>query len=152
MALLEILNRAERVAVSQRFQLVSGVQEILKSYKAATRDIRARLLSTPKPGALYFSLREFPLEILLYAMARSTEERIRAQIVTFLRDLRTLKLSISGDDVMRLGLAQGPMVREALDRVLRARIDGEAPDREAQLKIAAGIVRELIPGSTSSTN
>ncbi len=45
MALLEKLDRQERVDVSARLQLTSRVQEILKYYKSNTKDIRARLLS-----------------------------------------------------------------------------------------------------------
>ena len=141
MAILEKLDRAERTAVSQRFQLTTPVQEMLRYYKANTRDIRLRLLTRPdlKPGLLYFSLREFPLEVLLYAMARSSEDSVRPQISHYLRDLRGVKLSVKGDDLIRLGIPKGPQIREALDEVLKAKLDGNADSREEQLQIAERI-------------
>jgi tRNA nucleotidyltransferase (CCA-adding enzyme) len=145
MALLEKLDRSERLTVGQRFQLTSGFMEILRYYKANTKDIRARLVSkaTLKPSAMHFSLREFPLEVLLYAMARSPEENIRRQIAFYLRDLRGTKLLIKGDDLLRMGLPPGPMVKEALDEVLRAQLDGAARNRQEQLQIAAQVVEQM---------
>jgi len=136
MALMEKLDRPERMAVSQRFQLTTSVQEMLRHYKSNTRDIRLRLLNRPdlKPGVLYFSLREFPLEVLLYAMARSSEDSIRTQIARYLRDLRGVKLSIKGDDLIKLGIPKGPQIREVLDEVLKAKLDGIADSREEQLQ------------------
>ncbi len=138
MAILEKLDRADRLVVSQRFQLTTAVQEMLKHYKSNTRDIRLRLLNRPnlKPSLLYFSLREFPLEVLLYAMARSSEEPARTQIARFLRDLRSVKLSIKGDDLLKLGIPRGPQIREVLDEVLKAKLDGIADSREEQLQVA----------------
>ncbi len=142
MALLEKLDRAERTEISQRFQLTTDVQEVLKFYKSDTKDIRARLMGNTdkKLSALYFSLREFPLEVLLYAMARSSEEEIRQQIVLYLRDLRAVRLDIKGDDLIELGMPRGPAIKETLEAVLRARLDGRTPDRQTQLEEAARLV------------
>lgn len=141
MALLEKLNRTERIAVAQKFQLTSDVQEMLRFYKSNTKDIHARLRGTQKPSSLYFSLKEYPVEVLLYAMARAGEEGIQQQIATYLRDLRGRKLQITGDDVMKLGLPQGPKIKETLDQVLRVHLDGGAPDRDRQLEAASQIVQ-----------
>jgi tRNA nucleotidyltransferase (CCA-adding enzyme) len=145
MALLEKLDRVERMEVSQRFQLTTGVQEILKFYKANTKDIRARLIgrSEMTAGDLYFSLQEFPLEVLLYSMARFSEEHIRREIVRYLSALRNVKLEIKGNDVLKLGLSRGPNVKEVLEEVLRARLNGQAPDRPSQLQAATRAIERL---------
>ena len=142
MALLEKLDRQERVEVSSRLQLTSRVQEILKYYKSNTKDVRARLLARhhPKPSDTYFSLHEYPLEVILYAMARSPEDLIRSQILAYLRDYRAIRLEITGDDILQLGAGPGPEIKEILDQVLRARLNSQAPDRESQLKVAASLV------------
>ena len=97
----------------------------------------ARLKTAMNSSALYFSLREYPLEVLLYAMARIEEQEYTQLIATYIRDLRGIKLEINGDDVVKLGMKQGPEVRELLDDVLKARLDGRAPTREEQLKLAS---------------
>jgi tRNA nucleotidyltransferase (CCA-adding enzyme) len=143
MALLEKLDRQERMDVSARLQLTARVQDLLKYYKSNTKDIRARLLSKsqPKPGDTYFSLQEFPQEVILYAMARSSEDLIRGQILFYLRDYRTVRLEITGDDVMQLGAGPGPEIKEILENVLRARLNGEAPGRNAQLVLAKKLIK-----------
>ena len=59
-------------------------------------------------SSLYFSLREYPLEVLLYAMARIEEQEYSQRIATYIRDLRGIKLEINGDDLVKLGMKQGP--------------------------------------------
>jgi len=142
MAVLEKLDRQERMDVAARLQLTAKVQGVLKDYKSSTKDIRARLLaqSQPKPGDIYFSLHEFPQEIILYAMARSTEETIRQRIGAYLIDYRKVKLEISGNDILQLGSHPGPEIKEVLDQILRARLNGEAPDRAGQLALATAIL------------
>lgn len=138
MALLEKLNRAERMAVAQRFQLVSSVQEILRFYKSNIRDIFSRLKTGDNTSSLYFSLREYSLEVLLYAMARIEEQDYKQRIANYIRDLRDIRLDINGDDLVQLGMKQGPEIRELLDEVMKAKLNGQTPDRDAQLKFAAG--------------
>jgi tRNA nucleotidyltransferase (CCA-adding enzyme) len=146
MALLEKLDRQERMEVAARLQLTARVQEILRFYKSNTKDIRARLLARAeqKPGDTYFSLREFSQEVILYAMARSSEESIREQIREYLHEYRNVRLEITGDDVLKLGSARGPQIKEVLDKVLRARLNGEVPDRDAQLKLAERLLKPQI--------
>ena len=81
MALLEKLNRAERMRCSRkRFQLLSAVQEILRFYKINVRDMFSRLKTATNSSSLYFSLREYPLEVILYAMARIEEQDYKQRI------------------------------------------------------------------------
>jgi tRNA nucleotidyltransferase (CCA-adding enzyme) len=144
MALLEKLDRQERIEVSSRLQLTARVQEILKYYKSNTKDIRARLMSRtqPAPSDTYFSLHEFPQEVILYAMARSSEDLIRQQILAFFQDYRNKKLAITGDDILKLGAGPGPEIKDILDEVLRARLNGLAPDRETQLQVAQRVIKD----------
>lgn len=137
LALLEKLDRDERTNVAQRFQLTADYQEIIRTYKSDTRDIFARLQGQNlKRSELYFALNEYPLEVLLYATARMTGDGLRLHITRFLRELRNVKLSINGDDLLEMGVPRGPRVREILNQVTAAMLDGLAPDRESQLATA----------------
>ena len=46
-----------------------------------------------------------------------------------------MRLAIDGDDLVAAGLS-GPAVGRALDAAMGAALDGEAVDREAQLRVA----------------
>ncbi len=150
MALLEKLNKPERMAVAMRLQLTARVHEVLKHYKTNAKDIRSRLLAHPqaRPADTYFSLRDYPLEVLLYTLARSIEEPIRHQIVAYIRDYRSVKISINGNDLLRLGAERGPGIKDVLEKVLRAHLNGEASGREEQLTIAGKLLKEGEPSES----
>jgi tRNA nucleotidyltransferase (CCA-adding enzyme) len=142
MAILEKLDRQERMEVSARLQFTARVQDVLKYYKSNTKDIRARLISrqNPKPADTYFSLSEFPQETILYAMARSPEQLVRQQIGAYLIDYRKVKLEITGDDILQMGSAPGPHIKDLLDQALKAKLNGDAPNRESQLQFARSLL------------
>ena len=142
MALLEKLDRQERMVVATRLQLTARVQEILRYYKSNTKDIRARLLGRPhpRPADTYFALQEYDREVLLYTLARSSEELIRSQLLAYLQEYQFAKLQISGDDILALGAPRGPAIKHLLDDVLRAHLNGEAPGRDEQMRIVSRLL------------
>ena len=60
----------------------------------------------------------------------------------WLMRLRTLALEITGDDLLAAGVPQGPSVGIGLAAARAALLDGEAPDRAAQLAVALAAVRQ----------
>jgi hypothetical protein len=59
----------------------------------------------------------------------------RAAARTWLDEVRRVQLAIDGDDLIAAGLS-GPAVGRALEAAMAAALDGEAPDRESQLRVA----------------
>ena len=51
-------------------------------------------------------------------------------------DWRDVRLEISGDDLIAAGVAEGPAIGRGLAAALRAKLDGEAPARDDELRIA----------------
>jgi tRNA nucleotidyltransferase (CCA-adding enzyme) len=56
----------------------------------------------------------------------------------WLDDLRHVRLEITGDDLLRAGVPQGPEIGERLRRTLDRKLDGEVRGREAELRAALG--------------
>ncbi len=54
----------------------------------------------------------------------------------WLQSLRDVELEISGADLLAEGIAAGPEMGLRLGRALAAKLDGEAPDRDAELSVA----------------
>jgi len=92
-------------------------------------------------SGLYFLLQPLPIEGTLYLMASSKLEEIRKQISLFLSQLKDASIEISGRDLIDFGLQTGPSFGSILNEVLRAKLDGKAKDRQAQLKLAKELVR-----------
>ncbi|MDX6665695.1 MAG: hypothetical protein QOG68_1901 [Solirubrobacteraceae bacterium] len=84
-----------------------------------------------------------PSEIAAAARRRSPEEVALAGALgpadaarAWLDELRDVHLEITGDDLLAEGIPPGPEMGRRLGRALVAKLDGEAPDRAAELAAA----------------
>lgn len=59
-----------------------------------------------------------------------------SQSLTWLQELRHLKLDITGNDLINHGIPEGPRLGEALQAAKDALYDGTATDRDSQLQVA----------------
>ena len=83
------------------------------------------------PSAIWALLRREGPETVALAGALGAPEPARR----WLEQLRHAKLAITGDELVAAGL-EGPAVGAALDAATAALLDGEAPERDAQLAAA----------------
>jgi len=51
------------------------------------------------------------------------------RLTEFIEKLRYIKPALNGEDLKKLGVAQGPEIKEMLHRLLEARLYGEAATR-----------------------
>jgi tRNA nucleotidyltransferase (CCA-adding enzyme) len=111
-------------------------------FTARERDIvvaaatRARSLAPVMGGidnasGLWALLRREAPETVALAGALGAHDAAR----TWLDEVRRVRLAIDGDDLIAAGLS-GPAVGRALEAAMAAALDGEAPDRESQLRVA----------------
>jgi tRNA nucleotidyltransferase (CCA-adding enzyme) len=99
--------------------------------------IEERLARARRPSEIAAAVRGAPLEAVALAGALGAESAARAWI----EDLRGMRLAIDGADLLAAGVPQGEAVGRGLAAALRARLDGEAPDRDAQLAAALAAAR-----------
>ncbi|HEV7771660.1 MAG TPA: hypothetical protein VGO48_00065 [Conexibacter sp.] len=99
---------------------------------AQAEDIEGRLTRASRPSEIAVAVRGAPVEAVAMAGALGPERAARSWI----DDLRHVQLEIDGADLLAAGIPQGEAVGRALAVALSARLDGTAPDRDAQLAIA----------------
>jgi tRNA nucleotidyltransferase (CCA-adding enzyme) len=89
------------------------------------------------PASITRRLKGVPAEgliLLRTALAREAEaERLRKTLERFVDEWRKIKLEVTGEDLKALGYRPGPAMGEALRAALDAKINGELPDRAAEL-------------------
>jgi tRNA nucleotidyltransferase (CCA-adding enzyme) len=73
----------------------------------------------------------------LYALALERLEPLER----YFRDLRRVRLEIGGAELAELGLGESPRVGEVLGELRRRKLNGELPDRAAELAAAEELVR-----------
>jgi tRNA nucleotidyltransferase (CCA-adding enzyme) len=100
-----------------------------------------------KRSEIYFWLAEFPVELLLYLMAKSRLEGVRKYISIYFTQLQGVRCAITGSDLQALGVPAGPHFRAILDTVFRARLDNEALSRDEELCIARRELKLISTGT-----
>ncbi len=98
----------------------------------------APLEAAGRPSALRAAVGAAPPEAIALAGARGAAAPARR----WLDELRHVGLDIGGEDLTAAGVPEGPAIGRGLATALDRRLDGEAPDRAAQLAAALQAARE----------
>ena len=86
-----------------------------------------------RPSEVRFLLDREPVEAVALAGALGAREHVRA----YLDELRHVRLSITGRDLLAAGVPEGPQIGRRLRATLAARLDGEVPaGRDSELAAA----------------
>jgi tRNA nucleotidyltransferase (CCA-adding enzyme) len=102
--------------------------------EAASRshELAERLSKTASRSGIATTVGSFGIETVALASSQGAP----SQSQTWLRDLRHLSLDITGEDLIRHGIPEGPAIGKALATARAALMDGTATDRESQLQVA----------------
>jgi tRNA nucleotidyltransferase (CCA-adding enzyme) len=88
-----------------------------------------------KPSDIYRLLHGYPATAI-QANALASESAIATQHLNlYLHKLRYVKPVLNGDDLKRLGISAGPKIREILDSLQKAKLDGKVRTRKDEEKL-----------------
>jgi tRNA nucleotidyltransferase (CCA-adding enzyme) len=99
---------------------------------AKATELAQRLLEATSGSDIARAVGSFGIETVALASSQGAPSQSR----TWLQDLRHRSLDITGADLIDHGMAEGPRLGEALQAARDALNDGEALDRESQLRVA----------------
>lgn len=129
------LPPAERRACRQKY--VHGRRgEKAAVWEYDCHAIITRLAAAQDRYVIYEILRNLAPEIWANLLL---EDTVAAKVQLFVQDLRTTQLSISGDDIIALGVPKGRRVGEILRQVLAAKINGAVTSPEQERELAAAL-------------
>lgn len=150
LTLIQSLHRTQAAEVCRRLPLTKRLRRLctedLGRTAATLRALCAgeRMASSRVYELLH--LTPIPLLLLWLAMTESPRRggtRGRARLVHYLTTLRAVRLAVSGHDLKRLGVEEGPRYRMLLSRLLRARLDGRVRSRAGELALVKREVERL---------
>jgi tRNA nucleotidyltransferase (CCA-adding enzyme) len=75
-------------------------------------------------SVVYRKISVFRIELILYMMAATKNERIKRSISNYFTQLRHISTTIKGKDLKKLGIEPGPIYRKILDAVLDGKLNG----------------------------
>ncbi len=87
----------------------------------------------PKNSEIYAWLNGFSIEVILYLMARSENEKLRKWISLYVTDLRKEKVILDGTALISLGFAPGKYFQVIFKTLLDARLNNEIETREDEV-------------------
>ncbi len=93
-----------------------------------------------RPSRIYRILKGLSPEALVYFYAIQKKEVGRKRMKEFIGKYRTKRTHITGEDIKRLGITEGPIYKKILDEVLNAKIDGQVESFEDEMDLARKIV------------
>ncbi|OIP50413.1 MAG: prohead protease [Desulfobacterales bacterium CG2_30_60_27] len=95
----------------------------------------------PRPSAIYWLMQGLSAEGILFLMGVTRNKASKRSISLFVTHLRHVKPELTGDDLKKMGYPAGPVFQTILTGLLKAKLDGLAPDRAAE----AALVRRQYP-------
>jgi tRNA nucleotidyltransferase (CCA-adding enzyme) len=101
---------------------------------------KMRSLSTPgvSPATIYNLLRDFSPPAL-EANSLVTQSAVAGQAIhLFLNRLKDVQVSLTGDDLIEMGIAPGPQIKEILDLLHQAKLNGKINTRHDEEEVIKG--------------
>jgi tRNA nucleotidyltransferase (CCA-adding enzyme) len=130
---------AEARLLLDRLQFTAGERDRALAAASACIDLPDRLAEIDRPSALRQALGGTPTEGVALAGALAPAPGAR-NAARWLRELRHVRLAITGDELLGAGIAAGPEIGRRLEATLERLLDGELPDDpQAQLKAALAL-------------
>lgn len=103
---------------------------------------RLRRRRNPRPADIYRMLSGIPDEALLYLMAKTKSDSIRRHLSAYVTTYRSVTPMMTGADLQRLGINPGPIYRKILNRLLEARLNGDATTEAEERALAMRLAKE----------
>ncbi|MFH1662556.1 MAG: CCA tRNA nucleotidyltransferase [Chloroflexota bacterium] len=134
-----------RLADNEKEQFISHLR-LPKSTAQILRDsggIRTKLKELAgtaiKPSSIYHLLYGYSPQAITASIIANDSEESRRHMQLHMDKLRHIKPLLTGNDLMEMGIPLGPRIKEVLNKLLDARLDGEVKTREDEERVVRGL-------------
>ena len=113
-----------------------------------TGNIKDKLQSladpTLPPSSIYHLLHGYSLLAITANSLASDSPTARQHIHQFLNKLHYVKPTLTGDDLKRMGIPPGPRIKETLQLLHEARLDGKVESKQGEEEMVKGVVGSVV--------
>jgi tRNA nucleotidyltransferase (CCA-adding enzyme) len=119
----EVRDVCRRLSLSEKKgeKILIGRRDVEETLREMAR--RLNLKRRTRRSKMYELLEPLSTEVKLFMMAKATRKEMKQWISLFFTTLRGQRPLLKGKDLIRLGVRPGPIMKEILADLLRARID-----------------------------
>jgi tRNA nucleotidyltransferase (CCA-adding enzyme) len=132
-----------RLAISERYRQQLHLNRINALKVLQHIESRCKDAAPVHNDEIYHLLKPLPIELLFHLMALTNHDQIKKLISLFVTKLRYMQCTIKGEDIVRLGAPQGPLIGKILGLVLNARLNGEVGTADEELLLARKLLLSL---------
>ncbi|MGD9118229.1 MAG: hypothetical protein PVJ08_05775 [Dehalococcoidia bacterium] len=129
------LTKEETDRFISRLRLPKVLAQIL--IDTASLKSKMRLLATPglSPSGIFRLLESYSSPAMV-ANSIATESPTASQnIHHYLTRLKYIEIALTGDDLIKMGVTTGPEIREIMERLQKARLDGEIASKDDEVEL-----------------
>jgi len=110
-----------------------------------TISLKARLPSFADPeltpSGIYHLLHSYSPQAVTANSLACDSPVAHQHIQLFLDKLRYVKLVLTGNDLQKMGIAPGPQIKEILQRLHEARLDGKVTSKREEIEMVKSLLR-----------
>ncbi|MDO8634783.1 MAG: CCA tRNA nucleotidyltransferase [Dehalococcoidia bacterium] len=129
------LDLADTEQFIARMRFPQKVSQILRQTLELKTKLPLLASADLLPSDIYRLLKEYsPTAIQANALATSSLQ-VRQNLYLYLDKLRFARLLLKGNDLVAMGVEPGPILGKLLDRLMKAKLNGEAPTREDEIRL-----------------
>lgn len=132
-----LTNKANEHLIS-RLRLPKSLTQTLRD----TNSLKTKLesLANPElsPSSIYHLLHGYSLPAIMANSLAADSSISRQYIQLFLNKLRYVKPALTGDDLKRIGITPGPRIKEILNLLHEARLDGKVTSKKGEEEMVKG--------------
>ena len=126
------LNMAALEQVISYLRFPRSVAQTLEDAIKLKNDLHILAEPALKPSLIYRSLCHYPQTAILANLLAADSIIVRQRIEFYLNKLRHVQPALTGDDLREMGVSSGPRIKEILDTLREARLDGKVTTEEEE--------------------
>ena len=147
-ALFSPLSAADGLAVIQRLRLWGRRASVARDTIEVRGKEREIGEAAERPSDLYRILEPFAPQAIAAITRLTRDPSVRLALSRYMNELRFVRSSLTGDDLLEMGADQGPLVGKILAELRDARLDGKLSDREEERALAQVLLARKQEGAT----
>ncbi|MFC2004125.1 CCA tRNA nucleotidyltransferase [Chloroflexota bacterium] len=134
------LTSEENEDLILRLRLSKSLAQTLRDNSSLKAKLKSLANPELTPSGIYHLLHGYSV-MTITANSLAADSAIASEhLQTFLTKLRYVKPVLTGDDLKKMGISPGPQIKEILQRLHEARLDGKVTSKQGEEELVRGLM------------
>jgi tRNA nucleotidyltransferase (CCA-adding enzyme) len=143
MAILRGLSGRSLQNVYERMKFSNEWMKLITQSRSAVTKIKYISNKKITDGGIYSIMTGLNPEVMFYMTALTDNKNVIRNVKRYMDKLMHTDIEIDGNDLIKLGIAEGPAYAGILKKVKMAKLDGKVKNRAQEIELAREIILNL---------